>query len=166
MPCPVTLETATAYYVERAKLNRISRCIKVLNKQSETGEYESEEGVANLPRVQRRYLLRSMESGIRRSQANHMLFFNAIREEVTPSGGKPDAYFQDLLFQFYTEKAEEAANVSLTDLDLLYVLIGISGIIGKVVRSRCKGSGECGGRSTQSNSQAVVCCCREGTETS
>ena len=28
------------------KLRRIGRCLKVLNKQSETGQYESEEGVA------------------------------------------------------------------------------------------------------------------------
>jgi hypothetical protein len=101
------------------KLRRIGRCLKVLNKQSETGQYESEEGVANLPRVQRRYLLRSMESGLRRSHANHIYFMDAVREEVTPARGKPDLYFQDLLLEFYTEHAEQAANVSLIIITMM-----------------------------------------------
>jgi hypothetical protein len=106
------MEAAISYQVELAKMKRIGRCISVLNQQSpETGEYESEDGVASLPRVQRRYLLKSMESGLRRSQHNHSYFMKAVRQEVTPARGKHDSYFYELLFQWYLEKAEEGAEV-------------------------------------------------------
>jgi hypothetical protein len=109
------MEAAVSFHVEMHKLRRVGRCLKVLNRRiSETQEYESEEGVANLPRVQRRYLIKSMEVGLRRSQRNHTYLITTVREEVSPSRGKPDPYFYKLLLQWYTETAQEAADVSVT----------------------------------------------------
>lgn len=115
-PCPITMEAAISYRVELAKMQRVGRCMSILNQQSpETGAYESEDGVANLPRVQRRYLLKSMESGLRRSQHNRSYFMEAVKREVTPARGKLDPYFYDLLFQWYHEKAEEGAEAVLAE---------------------------------------------------
>jgi len=107
------MEAAVSFHLEMHKLRRVGRCLKVLNRRiSETQEYESEEGVANLPRVQRRYLLKSMEVGLRRSERNHTYLITTVREEVSPARGKPDPYFYKVLLQWYTETAQEAADVS------------------------------------------------------
>lgn len=107
------MEAAVSFHVEMHKLRRVGHCLKVLNRRiSESQEYESEEGIANLPRVQRKYLLKSMEVGLRRSQRNHTYLLTAVRDEVSPARGKPDPYFYKVLLQWYTETAQDAADVS------------------------------------------------------
>jgi len=71
---------------------------------------KSEEGVANMSKAQRSYLLRAMELSFRKGKESHVWFHSIVREEVTPPRGKPDPYFLDLLLQWYEERVEDAAN--------------------------------------------------------
>lgn len=110
-PCAITMEAAVSFHVEMHKLQRVGHCLKVLNRRiSEAQEYESEEGAANLPRVQRKYLLKSMEVGLRRSQRNHTYLLSAVRDQVSPARGTPDPHFYKLLLQWYTDKAQNVAD--------------------------------------------------------
>ncbi|KAG8831922.1 hypothetical protein FRC17_002366, partial [Serendipita sp. 399] len=132
-PCPITLEAAISFQVEMRKTRLIARSLKVLNRrlpsttdsassssEEDEGSYISEDGPSNLSRSQRRYLVKSMELCIQKSQQAHGHFIRAVRDEVTPSSRSPisrnakgepqaDPYFHDLLMQWYTERAREGS---------------------------------------------------------
>ncbi|KIM22741.1 hypothetical protein M408DRAFT_332785 [Serendipita vermifera MAFF 305830] len=54
-----------------------------------------------------------MEVGLRRSQRNHTYLLSAVRDQVSPARGTPDPHFYKLLLQWYTDKAQNVADVSI-----------------------------------------------------
>ncbi|KAG8781323.1 hypothetical protein FRC15_008871 [Serendipita sp. 397] len=131
-PCPITMEAAISYQFEMRKLRLIGRAISILNKRvpstSSSSSSSSEDEGSSVPQedpsslscIQRRYLLRSMELSIHKSQQAFEYVKCAVREEVTPSSRspisrdakgvpQPDPYFHDLLMQWYKEKAIDGA---------------------------------------------------------
>ena len=96
-PRPVAVKAAVCYHVEKYKIAMIGQALKVLNQPHlfflfllviflDTPLYcASEEGVMNLQRSQRRYLLRSTEQSMQRAHSVVAYVRKASKEQVTPA---------------------------------------------------------------------------------
>ncbi|CCA72048.1 hypothetical protein PIIN_05983 [Serendipita indica DSM 11827] len=148
-PCAVTMEAAVCFQVEKHKVAMIGRALKVINQpissssalsssSSSASSYlaessfdtpllcASEEGVMNLSRNQRRYLLRSAEQSMRKAESALAYVRKASKEQVTPAGPsrvdtskrarggvRHDPHFYGLLERWYLQTAEAGADFAI-----------------------------------------------------
>ena len=122
------MEAAVCYHVEKHKIAMLGQALKVLNQPTSSSSSSSsspfdtplhcasEEGVMNLERTQRRYLLRSTEQSMQRAHSALAYVRKASKEQVTPASpstrrARHDPHFYASLEQWYLQTADAGADV-------------------------------------------------------